>query len=98
MKIRPLQDRVLVARVTESEMSRGGIVIPENAAEKAQQGTVIAVGRGRREALSCTCERVPLDLQVGETVLFGKYAGQDVKVDGQAFLIMREDEVLAVIE
>lgn len=98
MKIRPLQDRVLVQRVTEREQTEGGIVIPQSAAEKAQQGTVIAVGMGRREPLRCGCERIPLDVQVGESVLFGKYAGQDVKVDGQAFLIMREDEILAVVE
>lgn len=94
MKIRPLQDRVLIQRVTERETSPGGIVIPENAAEKAQRGTVIAVGVGRKER----GERVTPDVRVGESVYFGKYAGQDVKVDGQAFLIMREDEVLAVIE
>ena len=94
MKIRPLHDRILVERLEEKEVKKGGIIIPDTAKEKPQQGKVIAVGLGKREK----AERVPLDVKEGDTILFGKYSGQDIKLDGQEYLIMREDEVLAVIE
>jgi chaperonin GroES len=94
MKVRPLHDRILLKRIEEKESIKGGIIIPDTAKEKPQQGKVIAVGLGKREKL----ERVPLDVKAGETILFGKYSGQDIKLDGQEYLIMREDEVLAVLD
>ena len=94
MKIRPLHDRIIVERIDEGEQKVGGIIIPDSAKEKPQQGKVIAVGLGKREK----SDRVPLDVKAGETILFGKYSGQEIKLDGEEFLIMREDEVLAVIE
>ncbi len=94
MKVRPLHDRIIVQRIDEGEQKVGGIIIPDSAKEKPQQGKVIAVGLGKREKL----ERVPLDVKEGETILFGKYSGQDIKLDGEEYLIMREDEVLAVID
>ena len=94
MKIRPLQDRVIVKRVQEEEKTKGGIIIPDTAKEKPQQGKVIAVGLGKKEKN----ERVALDVKEGETILFGKYSGQDIKIDGEEYLIMREDEVLAVLD
>ncbi|OYT69365.1 MAG: co-chaperone GroES [Chloracidobacterium sp. CP2_5A] len=93
--IRPLYDRVIVKRVTETEQVRGGIIIPDTAKEKPQEGEVIAVGNGKlREDGS----RTPLDVQVGDRVLFGKYSGSEVKIDGEEFLIMREDEILGILE
>lgn len=94
MAIRPLHDRVLVRRLEEAETVRGGIVIPDTAKEKPQQGEVVAVGNGK---LLETGERVPLDVQPGDRILFGKYAGSDVKIDGQEYLILREDEILGVL-
>ena len=94
MKVRPLHDRIIVQRLDEGEQKVGGIIIPDSAKEKPQQGTVIAVGLGKREKT----ERVPLDVKPGDTILFGKYSGQDIKLDGAEYFIMREDEVLAVLD
>jgi chaperonin GroES len=94
MKVRPLHDRIIVQRIDEGEQKIGGIIIPDTAKEKPQQGKVIAVGLGKKEKN----ERVPLDVKEGETILFGKYSGQDIKIDGEEYLIMREDEVLAVLD
>ena len=94
MKVRPLHDRIIVQRIDEGKQKIGGIIIPDSAKEKPQQGKVIAVGLGKREKL----ERVPLDVKDGDTILFGKYSGQEIKLDGEEYLIMREDEVLAVID
>jgi len=91
--IRPLHDRVLVKRLDEQEQARGGIIIPDTAKEKPQQGEVIAAGEGKfREDGS----RQPLDVQAGDRVLFGKYSGSEVKIDGEEYLIMREDDILGV--
>ena len=95
MDVRPLHDRIIVRRDEEGEQQRGGIIIPDTAKEKPQRGTVIAVGNG---TLKEGGMRVPLDVQAGDVILFGKYTSQDIKVDGEEYLIMREDEVLAVIE
>lgn len=95
MRIRPLHDRVLVRRLEEEEQKVGGIIVPDTAKEKPQQGEVIGVGNGK---LLDTGERVPLDVRVGDRILFGKYAGADVKIDGEEYLILREDEILAVLE
>ena len=94
MKVRPLHDRIIVQRIDEGEQKIGGIIIPDTAKEKPQQGKVIAVGLGKREK----AERVPLDVKAGETILFGKYSGQEIKLDGEEYLIVKEDEVLGVIE
>ena len=94
MKVRPLHDRIIVQRIDEGEQKIGGIIIPDSAKEKPQQGKVIAVGLGKKEKN----ERVPLDVKEGEAILFGKYSGQDIKIDGEEYLIMREDEVLAVLD
>ncbi len=94
MKVRPLHDRVIVQRLEEGEQKIGGIIVPDTAKEKPQQGKVIAAGLGKREK----AERVPLDVKEGDTILFGKYSGQEIKIDGNEYLIMREDEVLAVID
>jgi chaperonin GroES len=96
MGIRPLSDRVLVERLEESEQkSSGGIIIPETAKEKPQRGKVIAVGPGK---LDDDGKRIAMDIEVGQEVLFGKYAGQDIKVDGAEMLIMREDDIVGIIE
>ncbi len=95
MNIRPLQDRIIVKRVTEEEKSKGGIIIPDSAKEKPQQGKVVAVGKGK--VLEDGSQR-PLDVKAGDTVLFGKYAGTEVKIEGVEHLILREDDVLGVIE
>jgi chaperonin GroES len=95
MNIRPLQDRILVKRVNEEEKSKGGIIIPDTAKEKPQQGKVIAVGKGK--VLEDGTQR-PLDVKAGDTILFGKYAGTEVKIDGEEHLILREEDVLGVIE
>ena len=95
MKIRPLHDRVIVKRVEEERTSPGGIVIPDTAAEKPIQGKVVAVGKGK--ILEDGNVR-PLDVKVGDKVLFGKYSGTEVKVDGEELLVMREEDVMAVIE
>jgi len=95
MKIRPLHDRIVVQRLEEGEQRIGGIIIPDTAKEKPLQGKVIAAGNGKAGDES---KRVPLDVKAGDKILFGRYAGQEVKLDGKEFLIMKEDDVLAVIE
>ena len=95
MKVRPLHDRIIVSRLEEGEQKVGGIIIPDTAKEKPQQGKVIAVGKGKLEKDG---KVTPLDVKVGDTILFGKYAGQEIKLDGEEFLIMREEEVLGVVE
>src|SRR5213080_3197209 len=95
MNVRPLHDRIIVQRLEEGEQKIGGIIIPDTAKEKPQQGKIIAVGNGKSKDDG---KRVPLDVKSGDTILFGKYSGQEIKLDGEEFLIMREDEVLAVIE
>ena len=94
MKVRPLHDRILVQRLEEGEQKVGGIIIPDTAKEKPQQGKVIAVGNGK---VKDDGTRIPLDVKAGDRILFGKYSGQDIKLDGEEYLIMREDEVLAVL-
>ena len=94
MKIRPLNDRILVQRVDEEEKTAGGIIIPDNAKEKPVEGTIIAVGPGK---LNDAGERVAVQVKEGDTVLFSKYGGADVRIDGEDYLIMREDDVLGVI-
>jgi len=96
MKIRPLYDRIVVKRIEEQETIRGGIIIPDSAKEKPQEGEVIAVGKGKRNEKDGTL--VPLDVQVGDRILFGKYSGSDIKLDGEDYMIMREDEVLGVLD
>src|SRR5437763_4587890 len=93
-KVRPLHDRVIVERLEEGEQKVGGIIIPDTAKEKPQQGRVIAVGKGKTEKDG---KVTPLDVKVGDTVLFGKYSGQEIKIDGEEYLIMREEEILGVI-
>ena len=95
MKVKPLHDRILVKRIEEGEQVVGGIIIPDTAKEKPQQGKVVAVGAGKIDDKG---KRVPLDVKEGDTILFGKYSGQEIKLDGEEYLIMREDEVLGVIE
>jgi chaperonin GroES len=95
MNVRPLRDRLLVTRLEEGEQRVGGIIIPETAKEKPQQGKVVAVGRGR---LAENGDILPLDVKAGDTVLFGKYAGTEIKLDGQDYLILREEDVLGVVE
>jgi chaperonin GroES len=95
MKARPLHDRILVKRIDEGEQKIGGIIIPDTAKEKPQQGKVVAVGSGKVKEDG---GRISLDVKAGDTILFGKYSGQEIKLDGEEFLIMREEEVLAVLE
>jgi len=95
MHVRPLHDRVIVRRLEEGEQKIGGIIIPDTAKEKPQQGEVIAAGNGK---VNDDGKRIPLDVKAGDRILFGKYTSQEVKLDGEEYLIMREDEVLAVIE
>ena len=95
MNVRPLHDRIIVQRIEEGEQKVGGIIIPDSAKEKPQQGRVIAAGAGKTKDDG---KRVPLDVKAGDVILFGKYSGQEIKLDGEEFLIMREDEVLGVIE
>ena len=95
MKVRPLHDRIIIERIDEGEQKFGGIIIPDTAKEKPIQGKVIAVGKGRIEKDG---KVTPLDVKAGDTVLFGKYAGQEIKLDGTEYLIIREEEVLGVIE
>ena len=94
MNVRPLHDRILVKRIEEGEQIVGGIIIPDTAKEKPQSGKVVAVGAGKVDDKG---KRIPLDVKDGDKILFGKYSGQEIKLDGEEFLIMREDEVLAVI-
>ena len=95
MTVRPLHDRLVVQRIDEGEQRVGGIIIPDTAKEKPQQGMVIAAGNGK---LTDDRKRIPLDVKAGDRILFGKYAGQDIKLNGEEYLIMKEDDVLAVIE
>ncbi|RMG98237.1 MAG: co-chaperone GroES [Deltaproteobacteria bacterium] len=95
MKIRPLHDRIVVKRVAEEEKTKGGLYIPDTAKEKPARGVVVAVGEGKRDKDG---KRIPLDVKAGDEVLFGKYAGTELKLDGEEHLVLREDEVLAVIE
>jgi chaperonin GroES len=95
MTMRPLRDRILVERIEEQEQRVGGIIIPDSAKEKPQQGRVVAVGKGR---VNDKGEVFPLDVKAGDTVLFGKYGGVEVKIDGKEYLILREDEILGVTE
>ena len=95
MNARPLHDRILVQRIEEGEQKVGGIIIPDSAKEKPQQGKVVAVGNGK---VKDDGGRIALDVQAGDLILFGKYSGQEIKLDGEEYLIMREDEVLAVID
>jgi len=95
MKVRPLHDRIIVQRIEEGEQKVGGIIIPDTAKEKPQQGKCIAAGQGK---VKDDGTRQPLDVKEGDTILFGKYSGQEIKIDGEEYLIMREDEVLAVLE
>ena len=95
MRIRPLYDRIVVQRIEEKETARGGIIIPDSAKEKPQEGKVLAVGKGK---LLEDGKVLPLDVQVGQRILFGKYSGNDIKLDGEEYLLMREDEVLGILE
>jgi chaperonin GroES len=95
MNIRPLHDRIIIQRLEEGEQKVGGIIIPDTAKEKPQQGKVIAAGSGKTKDDG---KRIPLDVTAGDTILFGKYSGQEIKLDGEDYLIMKEDEVLAIIE
>ena len=95
MKLKPLQDRVIVQRVEEETKTRGGIIIPDTAKEKPAEGKIIAVGEGKT---TDDGKRIPLSVQEGDRVLFGKYSGTEVKVEGEEYLIMREDDILGIIE
>jgi|SRR6202049_4756911 chaperonin GroES len=95
MQIRPLYDRVVVRRIEQKETMQGGLYIPDSAKEKPQEGEVVAIGKGKRLEDG---KLVPLDVQVGDRILFGKYSGSDIKLDGEELLIMREDEVLGILE
>lgn len=95
MKLKPLQDRILVQRQEEDEKTKGGIIIPDSAKEKPAKGTVIAAGEGKTGEDG---KRIPMVLKKGDKILFGKYSGTEVKIDGQEYLIMREDDVLAIID
>jgi chaperonin GroES len=95
MNIRPLYDRIVVKRIEEKETVQGGIIIPDTAKEKPQEGEVVAVGQGKRLDSG---KLIALDVQVGDRILFGKYSGSDIKLDGNEYLIMREDEVLGILQ
>jgi chaperonin GroES len=95
MKFRPLHDRVVVRRIDEEEMSAGGIIIPDTAKEKPSQGEIVAVGSGARNENG---EITPMDVQVGDTVLFGKWSGTEIKIDGEDLLIMKESDVMGVLD
>src|SRR5690349_23096542 len=95
MKIRPLYDRIVVKRIEQEEQKVGGLYIPDSAKEKPQEGEVVAVGKGKRLEDG---KVIPLDVQVGDRILFGKYSGSDIKLDSDEFLIMREDEVLGILD
>ncbi len=94
MKVRPLHDRLMVRRIEEKETAKGGIIIPDSAKEKPQEGEVLAVGNGK---ILDNGTKVALDVKVGDKILFGKYSGTEIKIDGEDVLILREDEVLAVL-
>ncbi len=95
MKFRPLYDRILVERVESEEVTKGGIILPETAKEKPQQGKIIAVGQGRR---TDDGNVIPLEVKEGDTILFGKYSGSEIKIEGNEYLIMKEDDVLGLVE
>mmetsp|Transcript_5365 Transcript_5365/g.3080 ORF Transcript_5365/g.3080 Transcript_5365/m.3080 type:complete len:96 (-) Transcript_5365:1850-2137(-) len=95
MKLRPLSDRILVDRVQEDEKTKGGIIIPDTAKEKPAEGKVVAIGNGRMDENG---KLLPMDVKVGDRILFSKYGGADVKIDGNDYLILRQDDVLGVIE
>jgi chaperonin GroES len=95
MKIRPLQDRVIVERLAEEEKTKGGIIIPDTAKEKPMEGKVIAVGKGKTTEDG---KLIKLDVKAGDVILFSKYAGTEVKIDGKEYLIMREDDILGIVE
>jgi len=95
MKIRPLHDRILVKRVEEEEVRRGGIIIPDTAKEKPQEGKVVAAGNGK---VGDDGKRIPLDVKAGDRILFGKYSGSEVKIEDEEYLILREEDVLAVLD
>jgi chaperonin GroES len=95
MKIRPLHDRILVERIEEKEQVRGGIIIPDSAKEKPQEGKVIAAGNGK---VGDDGKKIPLDVKAGDKILFGKYSGSEVKIDDKEYLILREEDVLAILD
>ena len=95
MHVRPLHDRLIIQRLEEGEQQIGGIIIPDSAKEKPQQGKVIAAGNGKSKDDGT---RIPLDVKAGDLILFGKYSGQEIKLDGEEYIIMREDEVLGVVD
>lgn len=95
MKVRPLHDRVVIKRIEEQETVRGGIIIPDSAKEKPQEAEVVAVGTGKRNEAG---QVFPLEVKAGDRILFGKYSGTEIKLDGGEFLILREDEILGIIE
>jgi chaperonin GroES len=95
MKIRPLYDRIVVKRIEEKEQMQGGLYIPDSAKERPQEGEVVAVGKGKRLEDG---KIIALDVQVGDRILFGKYSGSDIKLDGDEYMIMREDEVLGILD
>ena len=95
MKVRPLHDRVIIKRVEEEEKTKGGIIIPDTAKEKPMEGEVVAVGNGK---VLESGERFPLEVKKGDRILFGKYAGTDIKIDGEEHLILREDDIIAIVE
>jgi chaperonin GroES len=95
MNVRPLHDRIIIQRLEEGEQHVGGIIIPDSAKEKPQQGKVIAAGNGKSKDDGT---RTPLDVKAGDLILFGKYSGQEIKLDGEEYIIMREEEVLGVVD
>ena len=95
MKVRPLHDRIMVERLEEKEVKKGGIIIPDTAKEKPQEGKVIAVGNGK---VGDNGKKIPLDVKAGDKILFGKYSGSEVKIDDKEYLILREEDVLAILE
>jgi chaperonin GroES len=94
MTVRPLNDRLIVKRVEEEQQTAGGIIIPDTAKEKPQEGTVVAVGPGKRDDDG---KRIPMDVKVGDRILFSKYAGTDIKIDGEEHVFMREDDILGIL-
>jgi chaperonin GroES len=95
MKIRPLQDRIIVKRIEEEEKTKGGIIIPDSAKEKPSEGKVVAVGTGK---VNDDGKKIPMEVKVGDRVLFGKYSGTEVKIEGEEHLILREDEIIGIVE
>ena len=95
MKVKPLQDRILVERLQEEEKTKGGLFIPDSAKEKPMQGKIVASGNGR---ITEDGKKIPMDVKVGDIVLFAKYSGNDVKIDDKEYLIMKEDDILAIVE